>query len=174
MGCGGTPCGCSSARWPRSTLSQVGAAELGIALCFTELQTPPRWYRWHRDVELDPWSQAQRNSTTQAPEKLRLSPAKEGSRVAAVWGAGGVLRAGNAGVKWWLLIDGVVWGFFLCNRRGTCWRKIRMKRKTSSCEFLRGGCRERHILAAHGAGAGGVERQKLCPATWWGLGNQTL
>lgn len=41
-----------------------------------------------------------------------------------------ILRAGNVGVNWCLLMK---WFFFVC--RGTCWRKTRMKRKIFSCEL---------------------------------------
>lgn len=40
-----------------------------------------------------------------------------------------------------------------------------MKRKTFSCEFLNGCCRECDILTAYISETGGVEYQKLLPAT---------
>lgn len=43
-----------------------------------------------------------------------------------------------------------------------------MKRKTFSCEFVNGSCRERDVLTASSSEAEGVKHQNLLPAAYVG------
>lgn len=118
-------------------LSQARAVELGVRLCAAEL-ADTSWVL----------------GTAQGHPALPLAARGEKQCHPAAWevppiskpvGRGCWWHPGNVCVKRWVLTDD---GFISFVRRGTFWKKIRMKRKTFSCEFLNGHCRACGVFAA--------------------------